>query len=93
MLLTPVLSLQPDIEFNYCRSDCSTSPDTSVVRDFPHGNFNYSQVMDFFSRQFGLNPRLATALLGAHTLGGAAGASGFLGFWKESECYCFNCVN
>ncbi len=39
--------------------------------------------MDFFRDEFGLPPRPATALLGAHTLGGASGASGFLGFWKE----------
>ncbi|XP_059088612.1 putative ascorbate peroxidase [Tigriopus californicus] len=42
--------------------------------------------MAFFAIEFGLGPRLGTALSGAHTLGGAAGAagSGFLGFWKEN---------
>lgn len=76
---------QPRFDFRYCRRDCRTSPDTTVVRQFPGGHFNHTEVMDFFWNEFGLNRRLATALLGAHTLGGASGASGWLGFWKESE--------
>ncbi len=78
---------QPDFDFRYCREDageqrCSSSP---PLRSFPDGHFDWKMVMDFFRSAFGLSPRLGTALLGAHTLGGASGASGFLGFWKESE--------
>ena len=78
---------QPRINFRYGRKDCPTSPLNPVSREgsFPGGHFNHSMVMDFFRTEFGLDPRGATALLGAHTLGGASGGSGFSGLWKEGR--------
>ncbi|TRY61750.1 hypothetical protein TCAL_10067 [Tigriopus californicus] len=76
----------PRFHFRYGRKDCATSPLSSGVQSFPEGKDDYDAVMEFFANEFGLRPRYATALLGAHTLGGAAGAagSGFVGFWKEN---------
>merc|ERR1712142_549796 len=73
------------INYKYGRCDCSTSPVTSVRRDFPGGHFGYNQVMDFFRQEFGFNEKESVAIMGAHTLGGASGArgSGFEWFWKE----------
>ena len=77
----------PQVEFKYCRKDCSADGKTNVNRPFPHGHFDHDQVMSFFNQQFGLTKREATALMGGHTLGGANGkiGSGFKGFWKESK--------
>lgn len=72
-------------KFKYGRCDCPSSPRTNVDRPFPHGHFDYEEVMDFFRREFGFSVRESVAIMGAHTLGGASGArgSGFEGFWKE----------
>ena len=92
----------PDFKFKYGRCDCDTTPFSrkllrfpDTIIDFPGGNFGHTQVMDFFREEFGLNNRLATALMGAHTLGGAAGpsASGFQGFWKEGQVESFRFNN
>ena len=75
----------PPLEFKYCRQDCSADGKTTDMRNFPHGHFDHTKVFEFFNTQFGLDKRLATALMGGHTLGGANGAigSGFEGLWKE----------
>lgn len=75
---------RPQIRFRFGRRDCPTSPTSSESRTFPRGRDDFNAIMAFFSSEFGLGPRLGTALSGAHTLGGASGASGFIGFWKEN---------
>eukprot|EP00094_Tigriopus_californicus_P014263 TCALIF_13824-PA protein Name:"Similar to APX1 Putative ascorbate peroxidase (Hydra viridissima)" AED:0.25 eAED:0.27 QI:0/0.33/0.5/1/1/1/4/131/220 len=85
-MLTNDAPLMPRIPFRFGRKDCATSPISAESRTFPKGRDDFDAVMAFFAIEFGLGPRLGTALSGAHTLGGAAGAagSGFLGFWKEN---------
>jgi len=95
--ITPV-----DFVFKYGRCDCATSPYSQkvfrfpdTIIDFPGGNLGHNGVFNFFRKEFGLNKKLATALMGAHTLGGAAGpaASGFQGFWKEGQVESFRFNN
>ena len=78
-----VVVFQPRIPFNYGRQDCSSTPVTAAAHVFPHGHFDFEKLSDFTSTAFGMNDRETVAIMGAHTLGGASGASGFLGFWKE----------
>jgi len=75
----------PNIPFGYCRQDCPTSPTTTVMNNLPSADLNNQQTLAFFQSQFGLTPQLATALMGAHTMGGASGShgSGFLGSFKQ----------
>jgi len=78
--------IQPiKINYSYGRCDCSSSPATTLQRNFPGGHLGYQQVMEFFRKEFGFNEKESVAIMGAHTLGGASGArgSGFEGFWKE----------
>ena len=73
--------LQPVIPFLYGRKDCPTSPNTLDVRDFPLANFNHSQLVGFFDEEFGMSLAETIAIMGAHTVGGSAGSSGFIGLF------------
>ena len=44
--------------------DCSTSPSTSDVHNFPSATMNYDEIMDYFEDEFELNPLEVTALMG-----------------------------
>jgi len=73
-----------NINFKLGRKDCTTSPTTTRFDGLPDGHLDHEGVTSFFREEFGLDAELATALLGAHTVGGASGALGFKGFWKEN---------
>ena len=52
---------------------------------------NYTEIMDYFSFEFGFNALETTALMGAHTLGGAnIFDSGYHGIWVRNEAGIFN---
>ena len=71
--------------------DCSTSPHTSDVGNFPSATMNYDEIMDYFVNEFDLNPLEVTALMGAHTLGQAKiFNSGYNGPWVSGETTWFN---
>ena len=76
-----VIIRDPDIEFRFGRTDCPTSPNEPEVIGHPSGLLNFTGTIGFFRDQFNMDERESTAVMGAHTLGGAA-ESGFLGFWK-----------
>jgi len=83
----------PDLEVVYTtgRNDCSTSPHTSDVGNFPSATMNYDEIMDYFANEFDLNPLEVTALMGAHTLGQAKiFNSGYNGPWVSGETSMFN---
>lgn len=69
------------MEFRYGRKDCPTSPNEPSEIAFPSGHLDFDGTIGFFAAEFGLNERESVAVMGGHTLGGAA-ESGFLGFWK-----------
>lgn len=73
----------PEITFRYGRVDCPTTPNEPETIGFPSGLLNFTGTIGFFKREFDMDERESTAIMGAHTLGGAA-ESGFLGFWKGS---------
>ena len=76
--------------FSYSQ-DCSTSPYTSDVGNFPSATMNYDGIMDYFEDEFELNPLEVTALMGAHTLGQAnIFNSGYNGPWVSGETSMFN---
>ena len=75
----------PMIPFQYGRMDCPTSPNTDAHFSFGSGHFDFDQLFHFMHEEFGLNLRETVAIMGAHTVGGASGASGFLGFFKGNE--------
>ena len=72
----------PNITIKYGRTDCSTSPHTTVINEFPNPHGNLSHVLDVFQVGMNMSVRQAVAILGAHTLGDAGVArSGFRGPW------------
>jgi len=78
----------PDLAVDYTvgRTDCSTSPYTTDVENFPDATMNYTEIMDYFSFEFGFNALETTALMGAHTLGGAnIFYSGYHGIWVRKR--------
>ncbi|CAH1786793.1 unnamed protein product [Owenia fusiformis] len=83
--------IKPDLPFETGRKDCKDSPNyTGDPRSFPmnagHGDIN--NALTFMEEAFGLprnEPELATALIGAHTLGEAHREhSGWEGIWTET---------
>ena len=66
--------------------DCNTAPYSNTFLNFPSALFNHSELMTYFSTEFGFTEREVTALLGAHTLGRAnIFNSGFNGVWVSNE--------
>ena len=79
------------ITFTWGRVDCADSPSTTDVHTFPEPTMDYSEMMEYFSDMFGMDEDEVTALMGAHTLGGAkASNSGYAGVWMEGEKLYFN---
>ena len=71
--------------------DCSTSPHTTDIKNFPESTFNNTDIMNYFASEFGFNELETTALMGAHTLGGAnIFDSGYHGIWVRNEAGMFN---
>jgi len=80
-----------NVEYTYGRTDCSSSPYTTDLENFPDATMNYTEIMDYFSSEFGFNALETTALMGAHTLGGAnIFDSGYHGIWVRNEAGIFN---
>jgi hypothetical protein len=71
------------LTFKGGRQDCATSPDTTSKVNFPKATFNSSEMFDWFQEELEMTPEEGTALMGAHSLGGAAPKnSGYgPGFW------------
>ena len=66
--------------------DCDTAPNSDALLHYPSGLLNYDELMAFFSSEFNYTEREVTALMGAHTLGGAdIFNSGFNGVWVNNE--------
>ena len=66
--------------------DCDTAPYSDSLLNYPSGLLNYDELMSFFDSEFGYTEREVTALMGAHTLGGAEiFNSGFNGVWVTDE--------
>ena len=85
------VSKEHNITFYWGRDDCSTSPTTNENFTFPDPVMNRTEMMDFFHDQYGFNESQVTALMGAHTLGGAEIAnSGYAGNWVEGERHRWN---
>merc|ERR1712025_1500530 len=83
----------PDLglDYTYGRTDCSTSPYSAAIENFPAATFNYTNIMDYFASEFNFTALEATALMGAHTLGGAnIFDSGYHGIWVRNEAGMFN---
>merc|ERR1719397_2317677 len=71
--------------------DCDTAPYSDSLLNYPSGLLNYDELMSFFDSEFGYTEREVTALMGAHTLGGAEiFNSGFNGVWVTDEAQYFN---
>ena len=68
------------IPFKLGRTDCDTSPTTDRMLFFPDGREDFNELHDFFRDEFKLNVVDTVALMGAHTLGGCTGISGYSGF-------------
>lgn len=79
----------PDFEgeSEWGRVDCNAEDYTTTdEHTFPDANFASEESTTYFNETFGLNEQETVALLGAHTLGGAAPtASGYAGTWVEGE--------
>ena len=72
----------PNVTIKYGRTDCPTSPSTTVLNEFPNPHGNLTHVLDVFEGQMNMSVRQVVAILGAHTLGDAGVArSGFRGPW------------
>jgi len=81
----PVINL-PDITFQYGRINCSTSPSTTDMNEFPDASWDRETLMTYFSEHFGFTTDEVVALSGAHTLGGNnLGNSGYRGDFVEGE--------
>merc|ERR1711970_929941 len=77
--------------FQWGRTDCDTAPFTDVDVGLPSALLNHSNVMSFFTNEFGSDDNETVALLGAHTLGRASSEnSGFSGTWIVGEANFFN---
>ncbi len=65
----PVINV-PDITFQYGRSDCGTSPNTTdTTSEFPGATMDRASMITYFADWFGYSEQEVTALMGAHTLG------------------------
>jgi len=81
----------PGITFKWGRVDCATSPSTTEMHVFPGATMNRAEMMSYFNTEFGFTENEVTALMGAHTLGGARrGNSGYVGTWVSGERFSFN---
>ncbi|CAH1786800.1 unnamed protein product [Owenia fusiformis] len=82
--------IRPKLVFETGRKDCADSPDYKGLRTFPMGggHADINSGMIFLENAFGLprtDPKLATALIGAHSLGEShASASGWNGRWTQN---------
>jgi hypothetical protein len=82
-----------DFPFDWGRVDYdSDSPHTpETTRALPSSRMENVEMFAYFKDNFGLGPRLTTALMGAHTLGGAEPEnSGHEGDFVEEEANRFN---
>eukprot|EP00092_Neocalanus_flemingeri_P012654 GFUD01013637.1.p1 GENE.GFUD01013637.1~~GFUD01013637.1.p1 ORF type:complete len:333 (+),score=66.13 GFUD01013637.1:73-1071(+) len=71
-----------EVTFKWGRKDCATAPYSDDDVGLPAATFGHSELMAFFSDEFGFNDREVTALMGVHTLGAAKiFNSGFHGTW------------
>lgn len=80
-----------NIEFKWGRVDCETSPTTTETHTFPEPTMTRAEMMTYFDTHFGFTENEVVALMGAHTLGGAARAnSGYAGVWTAGAGREFN---
>jgi len=81
----------PEIPFKWGREDCNTAPSTEDLHEFPEPTMTRSEMMDYFSLNFDMDEAEVTALLGAHSYGGAARTqSGYNGLWTVGSASSFN---
>jgi len=81
----------PVFNFQYGRVDCDTAPSTDANVGHPPGDLDHDGLVTYFADNFGFNENETVALMGAHTLGGAATAnSGHRGTWVSGERSLFN---
>ena len=72
----------PAITIRFGRTDCPTSPMTTIVNDFPNPHGDLDHVLAIFRDRMNMTIRETVAILGAHTLGDAGiTRSGFRGPW------------
>jgi len=77
--------------FRWGRTDCATAPTTTDVHTFPSPTMSRSEMMTYFDTEFQFTENEVTALMGAHTFGGAnATFSGYAGMWVIGEAFMFN---
>jgi len=77
--------------FRWGRTDCSTSPSTTDVHEFPEPTMSRADMMEYFSDHYGFTEDEVVALMGAHTLGGCdAVDSGYRGMWVLDEAIYLN---
>jgi len=76
--------------FRWGREDCTDSPTTTETHVFPDPTMSRSEMMNFFSQNYGFSENEVTAVMGAHTLGGADEDSGYKGVWVVGEANLFN---
>jgi len=74
----------PKVVPEYGRVDCPTAPQTCKLYEYPNGNMDTAEVLDYYFRTMNLSPQEVTALLGAHTLGGGHRKdSGYFNDWDD----------
>ena len=80
--------------FKYGRKDCDTAPYTSDEHEFPSAHDNFTEVMTYFSGEFGFTEDQTVAIMGAHTYGGMDEDNS--GYFFQHNCrhgLIFNCFN
>jgi hypothetical protein len=89
----------PSMPFSTGRKDCTPDPAASVDESYmaskeevhPSAHGSGGDTTTFFADNFGLSPREAVVLMGAHTLGKVdARVSGFKYWWTRGENQYFN---
>jgi hypothetical protein len=89
-IFEPGIDLLPTLSVRYGREtyEAEDSADEGPEESFPTqgAHSGHNELFDYFHRKFGFTPREATALMGAHGLGGAERAfSGFAGVWTTQK--------
>ena len=79
--------------FKYGRTDCDTAPYTTDEHEFPSAHDNFTEVMTYFSEEFGFTEDQTVAIMGAHTYGGMEEENS--GYFFQHKCHglIVKCIN